>query len=72
MIALLVILFIMKLYARNITFKYVKKKNGEGVIKMIRYYQSLETKYMKVKADKKFFKSYKKKKILYQRLTRLI
>ena len=56
MVALLVILFIIKLYARNNTFKYIKKKHGQDV----RSYESLKAKYMKVKADIKFVKSCKK------------
>ena len=57
MIALLVIPFIIKLYARNSTFKYIKKKYGQDVIKIVRSCESLNTKYIKVKADRKLVKS---------------
>ena len=62
-IALLVILFILKLYARNNTFKYIKEKHGQDVIKIVRSYESLKTRYMKVKADIKFVKSCKKENL---------
>ena len=64
MIALVVILFIIKLYARNNTFKYIKEKHGQDVIKIVRSYESLKTKYMKVKADIKFVKSCKKENLI--------
>ena len=63
MIALLVILFIIKLYARNNTFKYIKEKHGQDVIKIVRSYESLKTKYMKVKPDMEFVKSCKKENL---------
>ena len=55
MIKLLVILFIIKLYARNI-FTRIKKKDEQDVRKVVRSYESLMTKYMKVTADIKFIK----------------
>ena len=63
MIALLVILFIIKLYARNNTFKYIKEKHGKDFIKIVRSYESLKTRYMKVKADIKFVKSCKRENL---------
>ena len=55
MIKLLVILFIKKLYARNV-FTRIKKKHGQDVRKLVRSYQSLMTKSMRVTADIKFIK----------------
>ena len=59
MIKLLVILFIIKLYAKYI-FTRIKKKHGQHV----RSYESLMTKYMKVTADIKFIKLCKVEKIM--------
>ena len=59
MIKLLVILFIIKLYAKYI-FTRIKKKHGQHV----RSYESLMTKYMKVTADIKFIKLCKVEKII--------
>ena len=64
MIALLVIPFIIKLYARNSTFKYIKKKYGQEVIKIVRSYESLTTKYINVKADIKLVKSCIKENVI--------
>ena len=52
MIKLLVILFIIKLYI----FTRIKKKDGQDVRKVVRSYESLMTKYMKVTADIKLIK----------------
>ena len=59
MIKLLVIIFIIKLYAKYI-FTRIKKKHGQHV----RSYESLMTKYMKVTADIKFVKLCKVDKII--------
>ena len=48
MFLLLVVLFIAKLYARNNTFKFVKNKLGHDIIMIVRSYESLKTKLMKV------------------------
>ena len=63
MIKLLVILFTIKLYARNI-FTCIKKKHGPDVRKLVRSYELLMTKYMKVTADIKFIKLCKVEKII--------
>ena len=60
MIKLLVILFIIKLYI----FTRIKKKDGQDVRKVVRSYESLMTKYMKVTADIKFIKLCKVEKIM--------
>ena len=57
---LLIILFKIELYARNNTFKYVKKKHRQDVIKRVKSYESFTAKYMKVKADITSVKSWNK------------
>ena len=63
MIKLLVILFIIKLYSRNI-FTRIKKKLRQDVRELVRSYESLMTKYMKVTTDMKFIKFCKVEKII--------
>ena len=63
MIKLLAILFIIKLYARNF-FTRIKKKHRQDVRKVVRSYESLIIKYMKVTADIKFIKLCKVEKII--------
>ena len=63
MIKLLVILFILKLYAQNI-FTRIKKRHGQDVKKLVRSYESMMEKHMKVTADIKFIKLYKVEKII--------
>ena len=60
MIKLLVILFIIKLYV----FTRIKKKDGQDVRKVVRSYESLMTKYMKVTADIKLIKLCNVEKII--------
>ena len=64
MFKLLVILFVVKLYARNSVFKYIKRKHGQDIIALLRCYKSLKTKYMKVQSDIKFIKSCKKESLI--------
>ena len=63
MIKLLVILFVIKLYSRNI-FTRIKKKLRQDVRELVRSYESLMTKYMKVTTDMKFIKFCKVEKII--------
>ena len=56
MLKLPVILFIIKLYARNNVFKHVKKKHGQEIIRTVRSLENLKTKYVKVVADIKFIR----------------
>ena len=63
MIKLLVILFIIKLYSR-IIFTRIKKKLRQDVRELVRSYESLMTKYMKVTTDMKFIKFCKVEKII--------
>ena len=60
MYKLLVILFVIKLYAGISTFKYIKRKHGQDTITLVRSYEFLKTKYMKVQSDITFIKSCKK------------
>ena len=64
MFSLLVILFVIKLYARNNTFQFIKKKHGQSIIMIVISYKSLKTKLMKAQADIKFIKSCKKKNLI--------
>ena len=65
MIKLLVILFIIKLCARNNIFKHITKKHGHDLIKVIRDFEQKETKFEKLVADIAFIK-YAKKNNLFQ------
>ena len=60
MIMLLIILFKIELYARNSTFKYIKKKHRQDVIKRVKSCESFRAKYLKVKADITSVKSWNK------------
>ena len=64
MYKLLVILFVIKLYAYNSIFKYIKRKHGQDIITLVRRYESLKTKYMKLQSDIKFIKSCKKENLI--------
>ena len=64
MFSLLVILFIIKLYDRMNTFKYINKKHGQNVMKIVRTYESLKIKLMEVEAVIQFIKSCKKDKLI--------
>ena len=57
---LLIILFIIKVYARNDILNCIKKKHGQDVITVIRSLKKLQTKYGKVIADIKYIKTCKK------------
>ena len=56
MFKLLVLLFAIKLYARNDVFKYVKKKHGQNIITVTRSLEKTQRKFMKVSADIKYIK----------------
>ena len=59
MLKLLVLLFIIKLYACFNVFKIIKKEHGQDVIAAVRNYEKVKTKCMKVHQDTKFIKSCK-------------
>ena len=63
MIKLVVILFIIKLYSRYI-FTRIKKKLRQDVRELVRSYESLMVKYIKVTTDMKFIKLCKVEKII--------
>ena len=56
-IKLLVILLIIKLYARKKIFKSIKRKHGQDIICLVRSLEHLKTKYMKILADIKDVKA---------------
>ena len=60
---LLVILFVIKLYARNNSFKFIKKKHRQKIIVIVRSYESMKTKLMKVQTDIRFIKSCEKENL---------
>ena len=59
MFKLLVILFIIKMYARNNIFKRIKKNHRQDMISLPRLCEQLKTKYMKATADILFIKTCK-------------
>ena len=63
MFKLLVLLFIIKLYAGNDIFKYVKRKHGQDIIVIIRSLEKKQRKFMKVSADIKYIRTCKKKRL---------
>ena len=64
MIKLLVILFIIKLYAQNNIFKHIKKKHGHDLIKVVRDFEQKKTKFKKLVADIAFIKLCKKEQLI--------
>ena len=64
MFSLLVILFVVKSYARNNTFKLIKKKHGQDIIMIVRSHEWLKTKLMKIQTDIKFIKSCKNENLI--------
>ena len=59
MIKLLVILFLIKLFARKDIFQHIKKKHGQDMATIVRSFEQLKTKYMNIVVDIKFIKSCK-------------
>ena len=64
MFKLLVLLFVIKLYAHNNIFKRIKKKHGQDILYIVRSLENLKTKYMKVQADIKLIKSCKQENLI--------
>ena len=64
MFKLLVLLFVIKLYAHNNIFKRIKKKHGQDILSIVRSLENLKTKYMKVQADIKLIKSCKQENLI--------
>ena len=63
MFKLLVILYIIKLYAQINIYKHIKKKHGQDVFRNVRLCEKLKTKYMKINADIKYIKSCRKEEL---------
>ena len=61
---LLILLFIIKLYAHINVFKFIKKRDGQNVIKAACNFEKVKTKWMKVDQDIKFIKSCKKEHLV--------
>lgn len=59
-----VIIFVISLHAHNSVFKYKKRNHKEDIIMLVRRYESLKSKYMKVQSDIKFIKSWKKENLI--------
>ena len=57
------IIFIIKLYARNNIFKYIKKKHGRDLIKVVRDSKQKKTKFEKLIAHIAFIKLCKKEQL---------
>ena len=64
MFKLLLLLFVIKLYARNNIFKRIKKKHGQDILSHVRSLENLKTKYMKVQVDIKFIKLCKQENLI--------
>ena len=64
MYKLVVILFVIKLYARKNVFKYINKKHKQDMIMLVKSYEPLEIKYMIVESGIKFIKSCKKENLM--------
>ena len=64
MMKLLVILFIIKLYARNNIFKHITKKHGHDLIKVVGDFEQKKTKFEKLFADIALIKLCKKEQLI--------
>ena len=64
MFKLLLILFVIKLYARNDILKLVRKKHGQNILKVVRKYEKLQSQLLKVRADIKFIKTCKSERLI--------
>ena len=61
---LLILLFIIKLYVRINVFTFIKKRDGQNIIKAACNFEKVKTKGMKVDQDIKFIKSCKKEHLV--------
>ena len=57
-------LVVINLYARIDIFKQIEKKHGQDVLKVVRKYERLLAKFMKLQADIKFIKTCKKEYLI--------
>ena len=63
MFKLFLLVFVIKLYAQNDVFKYVKKKYGQDIITVIGSLEKMHRKFMKVSADIKYITTCKKERL---------
>ena len=61
---ILVIHFIIKLFARNNIFKHIKKKHGHNLIKVVRDFEKNKKKFEKLVANIAFIKLCKKDQLI--------
>ena len=64
MFKLLLLLFVIKLYARNNVLKRIKKKHGQDILSHVRLLENLKTKSMKNEAVIKFIKLCKQENLI--------
>ena len=64
MFSRLVILFVIKLYARNNIFKHIKKKHEQSVLNVVRKLEDVKTKINKLQEDIKFIKTCKRENLI--------
>ena len=64
MFKLLLLLFVIKLYARNNVLKRIKKKHGQDILSHVRLLDNLKTKSMENEADIKFIKLCKQENLI--------
>ena len=64
MFKLLLLLFVIKLYARNNILKRIKKKHGQDILSHVRLLENLKTKSMENEADIKFIKLCKQENLI--------
>ena len=57
MFRLLVILYVIKLYARTDIFKRIKKKHRQSVLNVVKKLKNVKTKIIKLQEDTKFVKT---------------
>ena len=63
MTKILVIVFIIKSYARNNILRHIKEKHGHELINVVRDFEQKKTKFEKLVADIAFIKLRKKEKL---------
>ena len=64
MFKLLLLLFVIKLYARNNILKRIKKKHGQDILSHVRLLENLKMKSMKNEAVIKFIKLCKQENLI--------
>ena len=64
MFKLLLILFVIKLYAQNDILKLVRKKHGQNILNVVRKYEKLQSQWLKVRAGIKFIETCKSERLI--------